>query len=295
MSHLRYKHGVSAKEAQLKYPEHPLVSPQTKSLTSTTCKDSGCGTQNKGAKRSKETLQKLILANPSSIQVGVKFGDSEVVELLGKELISGRLRQKVACRCPCGSTYETLDIYLWRGEGAHCHNCKLQNLRIPLKTRFDKLVVTGYCQRGSRFMAICQCDCGNKILVRTSSLAKNKTNNCGCAPRGKWKGWGEVSQSYFSRVLRGAKLRGLSVTVELRDLWDLYLKQSGKCALSGEPIKLSQAPSKTAMTASLDRIDSNKGYELDNIQWVHKDVNLMKSDLDQTRFIELCKKISKLR
>jgi hypothetical protein len=295
MSHLRSKHGTSAKEFQVRYPDYPLVSTQTKKLASITCKDVGCGTQNKGLKRSKEALQKLAQVNPSSIQVGAKFENAEVVELLGREIISGRLRQKVSCRCHCGTLYETLDIYLWRGEGARCRACYLGDRRVLVGSRFDKLVVIEYRQVNGRSMAVCQCDCGSRVVVRSSSLAKNKTNNCGCAPRGKWKGCGEVSQSYFNRVLRGAKVRGLSVTVDLKELWDLYLKQKGRCALSGEILKLSQSPSKAVMTASLDRIDSSRGYEIGNIQWVHKDVNLMKNEIDQTRFIELCHKVSKLR
>ena len=41
-------------------------------------------------------------------------------------------------------------------------------------------------------------------------------------------------------------------------------------------------------TASLDRIDSSKGYTKSNIQWVHKDINKMKSDFSMLRFLELC-------
>ena len=44
-------------------------------------------------------------------------------------------------------------------------------------------------------------------------------------------------------------------------------------------------------TASLDRIDSKLGYTSNNIQWVHKDLNYMKSDLDQSVFIEWCRKV----
>ena len=44
-------------------------------------------------------------------------------------------------------------------------------------------------------------------------------------------------------------------------------------------------------TASLDRIDSSKGYTIDNIQWLHKDINKMKWDFSQEKFLELCKKI----
>jgi hypothetical protein len=45
-------------------------------------------------------------------------------------------------------------------------------------------------------------------------------------------------------------------------------------------------------TASLDRIDNNKGYTKDNIQWLHKNINLMKHCFDQKYFIELCNLIS---
>ena len=44
-------------------------------------------------------------------------------------------------------------------------------------------------------------------------------------------------------------------------------------------------------TASLDRIDSNKGYTIDNVQWVHKDINKMKMDLEEDVFIDNCKLI----
>ena len=46
-------------------------------------------------------------------------------------------------------------------------------------------------------------------------------------------------------------------------------------------------------TASLDRIDSSKGYVPGNIQWVHKDVNWMKGSFTQEYFVNICKKISK--
>jgi hypothetical protein len=49
---------------------------------------------------------------------------------------------------------------------------------------------------------------------------------------------------------------------------------------------------KSAHTASLDRIDSNKDYVEGNIQWVHKHLNLMKNILSQEYFINLCNKVS---
>ena len=45
-------------------------------------------------------------------------------------------------------------------------------------------------------------------------------------------------------------------------------------------------------TASLDRIDSKKGYIKGNLQWVHKDLNIMKNSYPNQYFIEMCKKVA---
>ena len=45
-------------------------------------------------------------------------------------------------------------------------------------------------------------------------------------------------------------------------------------------------------SASLDRIDSSKGYIEGNVQWVHKDINKIKTDMSDNKFIEWCKLIA---
>jgi hypothetical protein len=80
------------------------------------------------------------------------------------------------------------------------------------------------------------------------------------------------------------------LTIEF--LWELFEKQQGKCALSGvelvlEPSQMG-ARKRQNHTASLDRIESNGGYTKDNVQWVHKTLNAMKSDLPQADFIAWC-------
>ena len=38
--------------------------------------------------------------------------------------------------------------------------------------------------------------------------------------------------------------------------------------------------------ASLDRIDSSIGYTLDNIQWLHNDVNISKWEFSVDKFVD---------
>lgn len=60
------------------------------------------------------------------------------------------------------------------------------------------------------------------------------------------------------------------------------------CCMTGLRISLEYKE----QTASLDRIDNSKGYEVGNIQWVHKDINMMRGPLPIDKFVELCKLIS---
>jgi hypothetical protein len=76
-------------------------------------------------------------------------------------------------------------------------------------------------------------------------------------------------------------------------LWELFLKQNRVCSLSGLPLRFVNA--KQDGNASLDRIDSNKGYIVGNVQWVDKNINAMKSDLSEDDFIRFCSFVTKHR
>lgn len=161
--------------------------------------------------------------------------------------------------------------------------------------RHDRLIIQGfghidkaYCKV---FIAICECDCGNTKIVRLEHLVGNRTNNCGCLPRGNWRGVGDLSLTYFANLRRSASRRGILFDVEIAGLWGLFEWQQARCALSGVPIMLGPATSLFG-TASLDRKDSSLGYTLDNLQWVHKDVNAMKMDMPETKFITWCRRVA---
>lgn len=79
----------------------------------------------------------------------------------------------------------------------------------------------------------------------------------------------------------------------MEDAWKQFEKQEGRCALTGWPLVIRHSShGKNRRTASLDRIDSHKGYDPGNIQWVHKDVNQMKWTLTNSRFIEVCQQVA---
>ena len=177
-----------------------------------------------------------------------------------------------------------------------------QNL-IGKKT--GKLLILKEIGRNKRQEVIweCICNCGNITQITTAYFNSGKKTSCGCSLKEKgeksktWTGYKEISGTLIAIAKSGAVKRNLEFNVTNEDLWEQFLKQERKCALTGIILTFSPGQSKTNKertlgTASLDRIDSNKGYIKDNIQWVHKDINLMKNKFNQDYFISMCKLIT---
>jgi hypothetical protein len=136
-----------------------------------------------------------------------------------------------------------------------------------------------------------RCGCGTEKLVDIYSAVKGTSKSCSpCSLKDRlqennpaWRGARGVPGKRWSRLVNGAKTRGIEVTVDFDYVASLF---TDKCALSGLAIDKD--------TGSVDRIDSSVGYIEGNIQWVHKDVNRMKNNLDQARFVEVCKLVAGL-
>lgn len=145
-----------------------------------------------------------------------------------------------------------------------------------------------------------QCECGYIGFREQRNVDSGRTTCCkSCSGKNtaiktfddnsffnkKHKGVGELSKTRFSRIRHGAKLRELEFNITIEEIWNLFIKQNRKCALSGIILKFKDA--------SLDRIDNNKGYIFNNTQWVHVDINFMKQAYDQDYFIKTCELIYK--
>ena len=154
--------------------------------------------------------------------------------------------------------------------------------------------------QGKNILWKCKCHACGKIVVVLAPTLRNTRKSCGCKRglKGKdsplFKGTGEISMGFYKRIKRNANRRDIKFNVTIQELWKLFLKQNKKCALTGKILTMPGDPktiSKDAWTASLDRIDSSKGYIKGNVQWVHKHVNLMKQWFDEKYFIKLCENV----
>lgn len=144
----------------------------------------------------------------------------------------------------------------------------------------ENIVIENECK------ILCECSClKTRRLVSVFTLLKGTSTKCiACVGKAKlgcnnpaWKGIGEVCSKILNRTKIPEERKALSKA------WD---KSNGKCSLTGRDIYLGD-------NASPDRIDSSIGYVEGNIQWVHKDVNIMKNMFDNDYFITMCHAVSR--
>lgn len=161
------------------------------------------------------------------------------------------------------------------------------------------------------------CDCCGKEFQKPISeykrnLALGRSNYCSrscsgksCNKNGKQKGNYESIKDYtynrldeftpFRYYLRNVRKRFKECTITLQDLKDQWEKQQGICPYSGINLVLQTYKNHSndiIFSASLDRIDSSKGYIPGNIQFVSTAINYMKSTMSDERTKFLCHKIA---
>jgi hypothetical protein len=133
--------------------------------------------------------------------------------------------------------------------------------------------------------------CGNEFTTTPSRIGSGHTKSCGCVSIGKRKGTKHICMTYYSHCLQSARVRNIEFILDIDFLNDLIEGQNFKCVLSGQTLICGYRPL-VEYTISLDRIDSSKGYTKDNVQFIHKVINMCKQSLSQKDFIEMCSMVS---
>ena len=88
-----------------------------------------------------------------------------------------------------------------------------------------------------------------------------------------------------SKAIQRKKNQNIISLDALEILWDI---QKGKCALTGWDMTFELAKGSIPTNCSIDRINSQNGYYVGNVQLVCRAANVAKSNLNENDFLNLC-------
>lgn len=205
-----------------------------------------------------------------------------------------RKKNYIKSRCDCGRSSEVQTRALMNGRSTQCSKCSVvAGRKVAVGQKYCKWEVIDTPSENTNRKWPCRCICGAITNHSASVLINGRSKGCRrCVGHGAGRG---PHQTLWTHILDCAKRRDIPVTLHMEEAFELLKQQNEKCALSGIPIVLGRTAreaSSPLRTASLDRIDSLKGYEHGNVQWVHKTVNKMKQDLPQEEFVHFCRSIA---
>jgi len=217
----------------------------------------------------------------NKIQIGEFIGDWEVLSDPLK--LPNKSYRSILVKCKCGNEQFIPITSLYQQTSTKCLSCRKserkENKNLSIGTKYGEWTVIGeaYTFKSQTCIPV-KCSCGFESSLNKFSLLNSSQCCSSCA---SFKGVGDLTGAYITEIKRRAEKRGLEFKITTQQLWDLINKQDFKCALTGEPITVNKNWRKYDFTASLDRIDSTKGYTLDNVQWVHKTINRLKSNFTE--------------
>jgi hypothetical protein len=178
-------------------------------------------------------------------------------------------------------------------------------MRWWLKKYNLKTDVSSWYGKGNELLEL---ECGNcgKGFKRKRKDYEYKKRNLGgqycslsCSPRQAPQPHAGF-QIHWMSIKKRCKDKKYNFNLTKRFLVKLWEKQEGICAITGlemlEPVGYvaSRVPLKTPKTASIDRIDSNKGYTKGNVQWVCVFANLAKNTFEDKLIKETFNELKKL-
>ena len=168
--------------------------------------------------------------------------------------------------------------------------------KIEIGQKYNRLTVLeklGYDKHNNR-MYRCLCDCGNEIVLRGTAFTSGNTKSCGCLSKEVKKekrlpnNQGVINQIIL-QYKRHARDRNLSWNLQVEKI---IQEPCFYCGTEKSNHKVTKNCKDGYDHNGIDRIDSSRGYFIDNVVPCCKICNRAKNNMDQREFIEWARKVT---
>jgi len=212
--------------------------------------------------------------------VGKTFGRVKVLERVQNDK-NGFSRWK--CLCECGTIFTPTGVCLVKGDTKAC-GCRGGSPLNLLEQQFGRLLVlerTNEVDSGGTVKWLCKCSCGNVVKVAGTSLKKGLTQSCGCFNRDLLKEPAvqrkfKTPSVLLSSFKQKARSRGFEWNLTDEEALGLSKRECFYCGISTSEKYIN----------GIDRIDSSKGYFMENVVSCCTLCNKAKSTLNQLKFFD---------
>lgn len=179
--------------------------------------------------------------------------------------------------------------------------------------RHGRLTVISHAGKDHRnkHLWLCLCDCGNKKVVVSDNLSSGKSNSCGClkaeflSQKGNQYGLYEDREKallkvQYSHLKRRDKNKGFSDTISLEAFSILSKSPCKYCGLEyskeiedrlNESKKQKRLSDHVLRCNGVDRVDSSKGYTVENSVPCCKYCNTAKNTMSESEFLKWIKRV----
>lgn len=194
------------------------------------------------------------------------------------------------CECSCGKKKWVPTFQLTCGKTKTC-GCGLHRQSIKVGDRFGKLVVQRVYRdaKNRRYMSECLCDCGLiKPNASFKDLQRGVSTHCGCSPNYSNLGLPEgdsCRNSLISSYRGNADTKNLEFSLTNSECEKLF---KGNCFFCGKEPSAVYTKSRlkgTYLYSGIDRVDSSKGYTLDNVNSCCAACNFLKGNKTNENFL----------
>lgn len=222
--------------------------------------------------------------------VGMRFNKLTILEYA----YTKNKRSYWKCKCDCGNQIISNSNAIRRG---HTKSCGCARRRDLQGMKFGLLMVAKYHGLNKNKQALweCLCECGGHKIVSRTDLVCNRIKSCGCLYRKKDR-LKHIYDRLFNMKKQEAGNRGLSFKIGYDLFKNLISQNCFYCGIEPnakfEDIYHGKKMSNIYFNHNgLDRINSHKGYEIDNVAPCCTRCNYMKLTMTQQEFIDHVDKI----